>query len=491
MTARVRGRLLGCLMLCMALSAWSLGRGGARADTPIDYMIQEVCDNGSGGHTNADPVTCPATARKLNIGEALPYHKWDSVSAQISDSFPIADISNRFRVVQMEFFDNPSAFIQPLFDAGDPHTGRSGYDMIMDDGSYVSAEGTYDPGAGWQPMWMNSQCALGDTWILAPKTATIPFGQGAANSTINNTSPQCPPNSNYGTADTVWNYYAGLLYESGKRLNTIKVFHFGGPTINTQSIEMFYFTKEYGKTRWEAWNSTVSGPNSAAVAACPTGTNGGVSVFGSTTYYLLDCHDWSFVQASPTGDWSPSVNWHVDPLYNSVNELVNTHMQCTNSSGVSGHCGGSTVCQTIAGWGRIGDLNWGYDQNIQAPTASSNCALIFSIPDGPSGQGVYQDALAPGRAQAHWAAGNYTFGAFLWSPTGATITGTMTVFQLNSALGIISQTNVPFTVGATRTFFQGAFTVTGTSTARFRFQIYPGTVGPNYEITESWIAPAV
>lgn len=59
-------------------------------------------------------------------------------------------------VVQTYFFDNQSAFLTPTFDASDPKSvnanpalGRTGYDLLGADGTYVAAMGTYDPGAGW------------------------------------------------------------------------------------------------------------------------------------------------------------------------------------------------------------------------------------------------------------------------------------------------------------------------------------------------------
>jgi hypothetical protein len=295
----------------------SAGRQPACADTLVDYLIQQVCDDGAGGHTSADPITCPGMARKLRVGESLPYHKWDTAGGlgQISDAYPIADLYGRLRVVQTFFFNDTNAFQIPVFDLGDPATGRTGYDLMQADGNFVSGAGTYDPGAGWQPMWSNSSCSLADSWVVGSKTQTVPFSFTDTIATLNISSPQCPPNPWFGTSYTGWNYYPNLAYESGKLLNTIKTWHFSGPTINESAIEEFYFTKEYGKTRWEDWSSQVSGPNPIAVARCPTHTAGGVNVFGTTTYYLTDCHDWSYIHPSPTGDWDPAAYWHIDPLY--------------------------------------------------------------------------------------------------------------------------------------------------------------------------------
>lgn len=70
--------------------ATSLQAKPAFADTIQDYLIQQVCVDANDTPTAADPITCPGTARKLRIGEHLPYHKWDmptqSSLAQISDS---------------------------------------------------------------------------------------------------------------------------------------------------------------------------------------------------------------------------------------------------------------------------------------------------------------------------------------------------------------------------------------------------------------------
>lgn len=474
-------------VLPLVLLAW-LGLGApeqSQADTLVDYLIQQVCDDGAGGHTSADPITCPATARKLRIGEKLPYHKWDTASGlgQISDSFPIPDLFGRLRVVHTFFFNDTAAFINPVFDLGDPATGRTGYDLSQADGAYVSFAGTYDPGRGWQPMWSSPFCDLADSWVIGLKAQTVPFSYTDTIATLNNTSPQCPPNPSFGTSYTGWNYYPNLQYESGKYLNTIKSWHFNGSSINATGIEQFYFTKEYGKTRWEAWSSQVSAPNPIAVARCPTHTGGGTTVFGSTTYFLTDCHDWSFIHPAPNGDWNPAAFWHVDPLYNSINLLQNTHMQCTNSQGVSGPCGATYTCRTIAPWNRLGNLAWAYDPNVQAPQPSSNCALRFSIPNGPSGQSVYQDILSlpPGYD-------DYTFGTALWSPTGASLSATIRVYEVGSA-GVVAYHDIQAAIDGTRRIFRGAFTLSS-ATTWLRFEIYPATVNQEYEFTESWVAPA-
>ena len=56
------------------LMAISLQAKPAFADTIQDYLVQQVCVDANDTPTAADPTTCPGTARKLRIGEHLPYH---------------------------------------------------------------------------------------------------------------------------------------------------------------------------------------------------------------------------------------------------------------------------------------------------------------------------------------------------------------------------------------------------------------------------------
>lgn len=461
----------------------------AAADTPMDYMVQQVCDNGSGGHTSADPITCPSTARKLKIGEGLPYHKWDGPTAatarQISDSYPIAEIGGKFRVVQTFFFDSQGAnFVEPVFDGGAPPPtyGKTAYDLVGADGSYVAYAGTYDPGRGWQPSFHDSNCSLSDSWLIAPKALTLPFGQGTASSTLQLAAPQCPTVTSFGTALTVWNSYPNVTYESGKTLSSIKAWHFAGNSLNSTGIEEFYYTKQYGKTRWEAWSSTVSGPNTTVLAHCPTGTSNGVSQYAQTTYYLVDCHDWSNVVASPSGDWDPAASWHVDPLYYSFNLLKNTHMQCVNGSGIAVDCGAGGTCQTFAPWQLLGTLALSYDQALQGATTTANCAAKVSAGSVTSGESVYQDVLTVPTYP------NYTFGTALWLPAGGKASATVTLFQVNAGGTILSQTNVTAKVDANHRFFSGSF-ARNPSTSWIRFQIYLGVANKVYEFSDAWVAP--
>lgn len=484
------GERLGAMGAALILAASLTFPEAGRADTVSDYLVQQVCiDPATGAATAEDPITCPERARKLQIGEHLPYHKWDmptqSNLAQISDSYPIPDLLGRNRIAQTFYFTRENAV--PTFWPGNPETGISAYDLLVTDGTYASAAGTYDSGGGWQPFFRNAQCSTADSWILAPKNLSIPFTQGQAVTTLTGGFPQCPTVDGFSQSLTVWNYYPNVPYQSGKTLNTVKSWHFGGPTVDSNAIEVFYLTKEYGKARWEAWQSSEyrSAPDPVSLERCGVGTNNGVNTFGQTTYFLAACHDWTFIFPAENGAWDPS-QFHIDPLYNSVNLLRNTHMQCTNANGRARTCGTSNNwCQTMPPWQRYGDLNWTFNQNPQAPRESSNCSLLFSIPSAPNAQSIYQDTAPIDKSYQ-----DYTFGAALRAPltTGPTYPLYLYIFEISASGAQLASHAVNVNAQKNYRFFEGSFT-RHPDTYTFRFQVYVGTSNVEYEMTDAWLAP--
>lgn len=462
----------------------------ASAETIQDYLVQQVCLDLAGAVTSEDPVTCPGRARKLTSGEMLPYHKWDmpqqSNLAQISDSYPIQTIYGQQRVVSTFYFTRDDQV--PYFAPGGPNDGISAYDLGVTEGAYASFAGTYDQGGGWQPFWRNAQCSLLDSWIIAPIGLQVPFGQGQATTTLTASFPQCPTVDRFSQSMTRWNYYPDYLYQSGKRLNTIKSWHFSQNSSNSDAIEVFMFTREYGKTKWEAWQSSakVSGPNPIAVERCGVGTDNGVAHYGNTTYYLVDCHDWTFIFPAANGGWDPA-NFHIDPLYTSQNLLSNTHMRCTDSSGRTRICGQSgSQCRVMPPWQRIGDLNWGFNQSPQAPRESANCAVRFSIPSAPSGQSIYQDT-----SPLNTPFQTFTYGAALKAPYatgGNTYPVTVVVHQIDANGSVVSSASTPAQVGLRYRFFKGSF-ARHPNAQTFRFEIYVGVIHTEFEMTDAWVAP--
>jgi hypothetical protein len=300
----------------------------SRANTPIDYLDQTVCDNGQGVATSDDPgpagAECPCgsgNARKINIGEKLPYHKYDRGDAQISDSFRLPDAEGRLRVLQTMFWAADSEDGDVFFN---PNHG--GYSVIAADGSYINIMGTYDQTGKLQPFY-SIGCSLKDSWVLFPP-------QIGPDTIINQlyswiASPACnfPAGAQpdiFSNAVTVWDKSPHeVTYTSGKSLESIVSYHYafttdknGSNTLDKAvSAEIFYFTREYGMTRWESWQSKSNNPGGASVKPATTCEGATNATWGNgNSAVMIDCHDWSFVKAASGGGWEPA-RWPVDEIF--------------------------------------------------------------------------------------------------------------------------------------------------------------------------------
>ncbi|MGE3684688.1 MAG: hypothetical protein AB7G93_23470 [Bdellovibrionales bacterium] len=299
-----------------------------RQSTPIDFLDQTVCDDGYGNATAFDPgpggTLCPCgsgNARKINVGEKLPYHKYDRLLAQISDSFRLPDADGRLRVLQTMFWtmDLPT-YGQVYF-----NPNRGGYSVLAAEGNHIGIIGTYDQTGGLQPFY-SPGCSMNDSWILFPKS----FGVSPNQTYSWISSPNCnfPAGATAGVhANSVTSWTARpelVTYSNGRQLYTVVVYHYAVPTKAIDAIkmddvvsgELFYFTREYGMTRWEAWQSTVNNPRGANTTPFYAGCNGLTSTtWGYTNSAVrVDCHDWTEIKPAPAGGWSPA-NWSVHSIF--------------------------------------------------------------------------------------------------------------------------------------------------------------------------------
>lgn len=236
-----------------------------------DYLVQDVCLDDEGGVTGADPATCEKR-RNVVIGEPIPYllTDWDTQGKrafQAVSSFPVRAEDGHTRImVSKNFGADLGADFEFEFN---PLRG-DGYDLLdINFSGFVSFIRTFDGSCGDQ-LWAPS-LGLRDIerpgvrsggWILFPlkeppgswapittvvnKTAKIQLGQPLANS-------QCASGSSL--ARTFWHAPADYNFESGKTLRAIKSLHFAATDVGAENnaLELYYFTKEYGFTRWEAW----------------------------------------------------------------------------------------------------------------------------------------------------------------------------------------------------------------------------------------------
>jgi hypothetical protein len=456
--------------------------GSASAQSPLDYLVQQVCVDGNNTPIAADPVTCPNNRRPLLIGEALPYHKIDFTQIQYSDSFPVSDASGVSRAVQTYFYKS-DLNINDLFPNMvhfNPLAG--GYNIIGANSSYVFFRGTFDQGGGWQPWWTPDCSAEG--WKLFPSTSAA-FSYGGASSPAA-FYPSCPGLVTTGAATVEWNSH-NVTYATGKTLHSIVDF-FYAPGYG--AIEANYFTREYGVTRWEAWRLGNNQTPQYIKDQCPNSLYD--AYLHGNNYYLADCHDWSTVTFS-AAPWNPAgrspvnpaaVVWPVDPLYTSVNYLQNTYVGGPYSNF------GATQC-LLGPWQRINHptvLNWAWETTSGLPwTSNGNCTLIFSVPAAPAGEVLFQEQAIP-----LGSSGSATYGALLWArdyTSGPKPTARLQIFQADAGHNLLQTSSVTVELNDRPTAFSGEFEILE-DTQYVRLAIYPNNGFVNYEITGAWVSPS-
>ena len=379
--------------LFLALLSWFGGARAASAD-PLDFIVQQVCTDAAGRAVAGDPVHCP-NPRRLRIGEAIPYRRVDAGNWQAFFSYPVRGLNGETRAVTAKVFggaDTSGSFN----DLG----VRSGYDLLEAGPHYVSGIRTSDQGAGDQIFWRTTDCKRADGWIFFPP-GLEPGQHGEARSTLKITpgpSTECPSMWRIGPDFTVWERPTEpYRYTSGKLLDTIQSMHFAygdpaDPSHDNDSMEKFYFTKPYGFSRWEAWETPAGCQRRAqkdgkdAAEACrPSSTricNGpNTATFFGKLYLRLDCRDDTFYVADAERPFNPLVSSAAPGDVLSRNLLAN-----------------GSFADGLAGWQAAGD---GLAVDAMREPRSNNAVLHLSGTAGTAGLSqafvVPAAMLAPGR----------------------------------------------------------------------------------------------
>lgn len=301
-----------------------------------DFMIQNVCLDAAGrvavgvSPAEADP-RCVAQ-RDLQPGESLPYHKQDHPSAaeraiaprgyQRHDSYPV-ETAGLGTVV--EHASDFGAGGTARFGAFDVASGDGG-DIAVFSPDMVAIGATEDGGSGFQ-LWVGecqgpvTAAALAHSWIIATydKQRPAPLeGETVArlNGLKNGKLDTCP--ARFNAAYTRWavrpvRYRAVAGQGAPVVLNTLISEHYGGIRRDaTQQVERFYFTRELGGTRWEAWvtREGTRGYSSEQIAkaAADFAATGRCSPAeppaGGAPLVIVDCREWTRIvpPADPRGD---------------------------------------------------------------------------------------------------------------------------------------------------------------------------------------------
>jgi hypothetical protein len=258
-------------------------------------------------------------------------------------------------------------------------------------------------------------------------------------------------------------------------LSTVKSYHqVSGP--RGAAWEVFFFTREYGLTRWEAWTTD----------ATPTRghCNGPLEAGGLKRG---DCRDWTRVVRDPTfwSNGSASGGGYSPYAYNVTGRFVETNRLR------GGDFGG--VDPVEPHWARLHGNNgalthWNVGTHVLADWDTSgvggpqnvNHDLTVTCGGACDGNVVYQDARD---LPAHTRLIEY--GVTLWSDAPAP--ATVAMFAFDAAGAMVAHESVPVDLGPARASLRRALP-TPAGVTSLRFAVYPST-GPALHLDDAWAVP--
>lgn len=238
------------------------------ASSPVlDYLIQNVCIDANNSVIAGDPAVCPLS-RNVRIGEKVPYVMTDydrrsGARYQGNFSYPTVGEDNTLKIVWVKQLTGEG---RPTIDANYQYSfneTRDANDIIDVSDTFISAIRTTDPGCFDQkfstatPDGQTSKRTNG--WRFMP-SAALPVSVGLVTHTvkIDSLSTPRPVGCNGGLGLNVLTVYQPpqpITFESGRTLMSIQTAHVADANFDNtnNAIEKFFFTREYGVTRWEAW----------------------------------------------------------------------------------------------------------------------------------------------------------------------------------------------------------------------------------------------
>jgi len=313
-------------LLQVVLGATALNtpaHAGANAEL-MDYLVQDVCVNTSNQPIAGDPATC-SSHRDIQLGEASPYIVTDrdtlaNATYFAMNSIPVRGMDGTIKVMHAKNG-------QGSFGSGFTFSfvaGRDGYDFTdTTNSAYASFVRTFDGGC-YDQIWSSngSTATMADRaggWILFPYAGS-PSSWAQTNLAhphtyhVQITQGRSGCNNTNSTGTTYWNSPSQYTFESGKLLTAIRSDHFANDTLSSSgnSLERYYFTKQYGFTRWEAWipqsqcytrfgsTNALCHPENAStyplrgrciVMNVSTSGNPAIDYWGGQTWVRVDCRD--------------------------------------------------------------------------------------------------------------------------------------------------------------------------------------------------------
>lgn len=293
-----------------------------------DWLIQKVCVDSSDQPQPVDPYYgCPSgmRLRALRPGDNLPYHKYDSGYGNIQrhDSYPVARHDGTVFVLNPFAFGNSAT--DPALETFKP--GGDGYDIFEVRDGWASGGQTKD-GGGFSTTFFGSGCLPYNGWIFFPSDVTA-SSIGSAAPAISgryweqngeNWPGACP--SGYANDHVDWYPASGWAFgNAGSTIKTMDAmivvhgYNSSSQFLSNGHLEVFYFTQQYGVTRWEVWKPAAQTPTQT------TSVCNGAKTYNryGIDFVVTDCRDWSNVTLLSTP--APPAVWPVPDL----NLLSNFH----------------------------------------------------------------------------------------------------------------------------------------------------------------------
>jgi len=467
-----------------------LGASAAAESIAREYLIQKVCVDSGDNALSLDPCKCmsPNRLRDLAAQEPVMYHKVDQQGVQRHDSYPARTPDGG------EISVNPFDF-RPF---GIVNSWGDGYDVYVIRDGWVSASFTKD-GGGFAQTFFGEGCKPYLGWALFPVSAVDASGvkDGEANIPIAgrywemNGEPwpgNCPSSYSKNSL-TSWKYIKDFVFggkggSGAKSIDTVQVVH--GYSPNPQfamhgHLEVFYFTRPYGVTRWESWVTESQGALPADSGNC----SGEEQMnYKGLRFVRKACRDWSAIALVPKAE--SLVTWPIPAL----NLLKNFHFS-----------------EGTTHWDRTGASAEGKPTNWSLRNSSLARDMKYRQPGGKGvsylaincdgkcteKEAVFQDVSLARAAGA----GLYTYAATVRSESGpGTIRLSITQLDANgkelSSGGTAAQVDEKNErVGGTDSVVLSGTFVSGTvdvspKASVLRFQLSPLTSG-TFDMIDAWL----
>ncbi|MCI4677314.1 hypothetical protein K9U39_00045 [Rhodoblastus acidophilus] len=268
-----------------------------------EWLVKSVCADDANEPVAADPYfVCPSGThrKKISVGDPLPYHNINQTRNEESDSFVLVD--KKGAPLYVRDFDWGPKF-NTFFNNTD------GYDVYSIANGWISIAAT-KAGDAAGVTFFGANCTIGNGWLSFPENDFLRGGittsaiAGVYWEQKGQTFPgACTQVTNRTT--TQWELkkdvtFGGVRKNPRKTMDALISYHDFNTTpefLQHGHMEVYYFTQQYGLTRWEFWTPAAQGRPVTSNCLAPD-----VVQYRDVDFNIADCQDFSNVVLSKTPD---------------------------------------------------------------------------------------------------------------------------------------------------------------------------------------------